>query len=233
MPVVVQRQVSTAQTVQKAMEVPLLEFTDKVVNIPVLAQGQISRETVQKSTEIPQLRYCDQVVDVTVQLVAQVPRVLVVEKTTEIPQFWAAELLKFNTSKPGDEEISFKEYVNRMKERQNDISHITDESIAAVSSSSFRENLRRKCYEVLYIADPVDEFAVQQPKECDGTKPKSTMREDLEADIAKHTGAVAWKRQPHSIKQQATKQHNYHRKQQQQQAGPERRRKGRGREEKG
>ena len=195
--------------VTKHVKIPELQFTDKVVDNPVVAQRQISRETVQKSTEIPQLRYCDQVVDVPVQLVAQVPRVLVVEKTTEIPQFWAAELLKFNTSKPGDEQISFKEYVNRMKEGQNDISHITDESIAAVSSSSFRENLRRKGYEVLYMADPVDEFAVQQPKECDGMKPKSTMRKDLEADIAKHTGAVAWKRQ----------QDNHHRKQQQQQAG--------------
>ena len=161
-------------------------------------------QTVQKTIEIPQLQCSDHVNDVPVVLVAQVPRVLVVEKTTEIPQFWAAELSKFNTSKPGDEQISFKEYVNRMKEGQNDISHITDESIAAVSSSSFR----RKGCEVLYMADPVDEFAVQQPKECDGTKPKSTMKEDLEADIAKHTGAVAWKRQPHSIKEQANKQHN-------------------------
>ena len=161
-------------------------------------------------------------VDVPVQLVAQVPRVLVVEKTTEIPQFWAAELLKFNTSKPGDEQISFKEYVNRMKEGQNDISHITDESIAAVSSSSFRENLRRKGYEVLFMADPVDEFAVQQPKECDGTKPKSTMREDLEADIAKHTGAAAWKRQPHSIKQQTTKQHNKRERKKERKGGGER-----------
>ena len=49
-------------------------------------------------------------------------------------------------------------------------------------------------------------FAVQQPKECDGTKPKLTMKEDLEADIAKHTGAAAWQRQPHNIKQQPTEQ---------------------------
>ena len=76
-------------------------------------------QTVQKSTEIPQLRYCDQVVDVPVKLAAQVPRVLVVEKTTEILQFGAAELLKFNTSKPGDEQISLKEYVDRTKERSD------------------------------------------------------------------------------------------------------------------
>ena len=48
-----------------------------------------------------------------------------------------AELLRFNTSKSRDEQISFKEYVDRMKEGQHDICHITDESIAVVSSASF------------------------------------------------------------------------------------------------
>ena len=83
-----------------------------------------------------------------------------------------AELLRFNTSKSGEEHISFEEYVDRMRERQNDTCYITGESTTVVSSSSFRENLRKKGYEVLYMADPVDEFAVQQPKESDGTKPK-------------------------------------------------------------
>merc|ERR1712087_1018400 len=36
-----------------------------------------------------------------------------------------AELLRFHTSKSGDELISFKEYVDRMKEGQNDIYYIT------------------------------------------------------------------------------------------------------------
>ena len=44
-----------------------------------------------------------------------------------------AELLRFNTSKSRDEQISFKEYVDRMKEGQHDICHITDESVAVVS----------------------------------------------------------------------------------------------------
>ena len=74
-----------------------------------------------------------------------------------------AELLRFNTSKPGDEQISFEECVDRMKEGQNDICYIADESVAVVSSSLFWENLRKKCYEGLYMADPVDEYAVHQP----------------------------------------------------------------------
>ena len=78
--------------------------------------------------------------------------------------------MRFNTSKSGVEQISFEEYVDRMKEGQNDIYCITGESIAAVSSRSFRELLRKKGYEVLYMADPVDEFALQQPKRFDGTK---------------------------------------------------------------
>merc|ERR1712054_327331 len=93
-----------------------------------------------------------------------------------------AELLRFNTSKSGDEQISLKEYVDRMKEGQNDIYYITGESIAQVSSSPFLEQLRKKGLEVLYMVDPVDEYAVQQLKEFDGKKLKSTTKEGL--DIA-------------------------------------------------
>ena len=49
-----------------------------------------------------------------------------------------AELFKCKTSKSGDEQISLKEYVDRMKEGQNVIDYITVGSIAVVSSS-YRE----------------------------------------------------------------------------------------------
>eukprot|EP00435_Cladocopium_sp_Y103_P041217 s1562_g11.t1 len=93
-----------------------------------------------------------------------------------------AELLRFHTSKSGDEQISLKEYVDRMKEGQNDIFYITGESIAAVSSSPFLETLRKKGIEVLYMVDPIDEYATQQLKEFDGKKLKSTTKEGLDID---------------------------------------------------
>ena len=63
-----------------------------------------------------------------------------------------------------------------MKEGQNDIFYITGESIAAVSSSPFLETLRKKGIEVLYMIDPIDEYSVQQLKEFDGKKLKSTTK---------------------------------------------------------
>ena len=67
-----------------------------------------------------------------------------------------------------------------MREGQNDIYCITGESIAAVSFRSFQELSHKKGYEVLYMADPVDKFAVQQPMEFDGMKLKTTTKEGLD-----------------------------------------------------
>merc|ERR1711957_78041 len=93
-----------------------------------------------------------------------------------------ADLLRFNTSKSGDELISLKEYIARMKEGQQPIYYITGESKAAVASSPFLEGLRQRGYEVLYLVDPIDEYMVQQLKEYDGKKLVSCTKEGLDLD---------------------------------------------------
>merc|ERR1712227_1018487 len=93
-----------------------------------------------------------------------------------------ADLLRFNTSKSGDEQISLKEYINRMKEGQKGIYYITGESKQAVSTSPFLEGLKQRGYEVLYLVDPIDEYMVQQMKEYDGKKLISCTKEGLDMD---------------------------------------------------
>eukprot|EP00997_Jenningsia_sp_PLL12_P002421 NODE_1417_length_1169_cov_108.496429_g1161_i0.p1 GENE.NODE_1417_length_1169_cov_108.496429_g1161_i0~~NODE_1417_length_1169_cov_108.496429_g1161_i0.p1 ORF type:complete len:183 (-),score=69.78 NODE_1417_length_1169_cov_108.496429_g1161_i0:620-1105(-) len=71
------------------------------------------------------------------------------------------DLMRFHTSKSGEDLISLKEYISRMKEGQKDIFFITGESRAAVTQSPFIEQLRKRGYEVLYLVDPIDEYMIQ------------------------------------------------------------------------
>jgi len=71
------------------------------------------------------------------------------------------ELLRFSTSKSGEDLLSFKEYVARMKEEQKGIYYITGESKASVAASPFMEGMKKRGLEVLYLTDPIDEYMVQ------------------------------------------------------------------------
>ena len=72
-----------------------------------------------------------------------------------------ADLMRFHSSKSGEDQISFKEYVQKMKEGQKGIYYITGESRTAVATSPFLEALKKKGLEVLYLVDPIDEYMVQ------------------------------------------------------------------------
>jgi len=96
-----------------------------------------------------------------------------------------AELLRFMTSKTGSNQsdaISLREYVDRMQTSQKEIYYITGESVQAVASSPFIEQLKKKNIEVLYLVDPIDEYAIQQMKEFDGKKLRSVTKEGLELE---------------------------------------------------
>jgi molecular chaperone HtpG len=92
-----------------------------------------------------------------------------------------AELLRYHTSKSGEEMVALKAYVERMPEWQKNIYYITGESKTSVATSPFVEKCKQKGIEVLYLVDPIDEYAVQQLKEYESKKLINLSKEgDLE-----------------------------------------------------
>ena len=74
---------------------------------------------------------------------------------------------------------SLADYVTRIKEKQDAIYYVIGESVTALAGSPHLEALRARGYEVLYMTDPVDEWATEGLREFSGKKLVSAMRADL------------------------------------------------------
>jgi len=93
-----------------------------------------------------------------------------------------AELARYQTTNSDGKRISLKTYVKQMQPDQKHIYYITGDSISALANSPLIESLRKKKFEVLLMADPVDEWVVQSLTEYDGKQLISAEKGDLELD---------------------------------------------------
>lgn len=93
------------------------------------------------------------------------------------------DLILFTTSR--DKKLtSLKEYVSRMPESQKKIYYATGKDMAILDALPQMELLREKGLEVLYLTDPVDEFAVEALHDYDGKSFQSISRGDLDLEDA-------------------------------------------------
>ncbi|XP_042888744.1 endoplasmin-like isoform X1 [Penaeus japonicus] len=90
-----------------------------------------------------------------------------------------AKLLKFMSSASKDKLTNLAEYVERMNEKQEHIYYMAGASQSEVENSPFVERLIKKGYEVLYLTEAIDEYAINAIPEFEGKKFQNVAKEGL------------------------------------------------------
>merc|ERR1719201_1187451 len=92
---------------------------------------------------------------------------------------WSSFMFSTYCSKPDGKWVSLEQYVENMKEDQEHIYYVTGESLEAVQNSPFLEQCKERDLEVLFLTEPIDEYAVQNLTEFDGKRLMSVTKEGL------------------------------------------------------
>jgi len=92
-----------------------------------------------------------------------------------------AKLLRFPSSLDSNSEklVSLSDYVQRMKDKQTAIYYMAGQGLEEVKNSPFVERLLKKGYEILYLTEPVDEYAISSLTEFEGKKFQNVAKEGL------------------------------------------------------
>jgi molecular chaperone HtpG len=92
-----------------------------------------------------------------------------------------AKLLRYESTS-GAGLTSLSEYVERMKEGQPAIYYAIGESRRVLEGAPHLEGLRKRGYEVLFMCDPIDQWAAESLREFGGKPLVSAMRADLKLE---------------------------------------------------
>ena len=88
------------------------------------------------------------------------------------------KLLRYpSTATEGDKTTSLEDYVERMKKGQDQIYYLTGPTLDEIKKSPFLERVTARGYEVIFMADPIDEYVVQNVHEFDD-KPLQNVAKD-------------------------------------------------------
>lgn len=98
-----------------------------------------------------------------------------------------AKLLRFRSSSSIDKMISLSDYVKRMKEKQEHIYYVAGTNLDEVSKSPFVERLLKKGYEVLFLVDAVDEYAISALPEFESKKFQNVAKDGLDLSKSEQT----------------------------------------------
>lgn len=173
---------------------PYLRFVKGLVDSSDLSLN-VSREILQQNRQVTQIRK-----NVVNKVLSSLKDLLSKERS-HYETFWKEFGATLKEGFPGDvankEKLQdlalFKstnteawttldEYVARMKPEQKEIYFITGDDLKKMSDSPYLEKLREKNYEVLLLADPIDEWVTDSLSEYKGTKLRSVMKENLDLD---------------------------------------------------
>ncbi|MBW2735640.1 MAG: molecular chaperone HtpG [Deltaproteobacteria bacterium] len=90
------------------------------------------------------------------------------------------ELMLFSSSDDAKKLSTLAEYIERMKEGQEEIYYLTGDSRQSIEGSPHLEAFTAKGYEVLFLSDPIDELLVQYVTEHEGKALKSVGKGEVE-----------------------------------------------------
>ena len=100
-----------------------------------------------------------------------------------------ADLLLYQSlKKPSDTHITLQEYVDSMKEKQEEIYYITGASRDEAIKSPYLEAFKEKGYDVLIMVDDIDDFIMGNLAEYKGKKLKSVIKGDISLDKTEKAG---------------------------------------------